>query len=486
MYQTEPLTAILPAPKEVNLKGEADNYVVYEIKPAISTADSAFAAYLDTFIQYAERLNGVTLAKEEGGIKLIQNTSLAAGEYRIECTSGGILLSAADNDGITYALATLHQILSMQDSKLIVPAYSIADKPDASYRALMVDLARKWHTLDQVKDYIEICYLYKIKFIHLHFTDKESYTLPSDVLPRLSTKNRSYTKAEIAELNAFALARNIEIIPEIDLPGHAQPFSSAYPQKFMHKAESGQSCDANVICIGKDGMMDTLKSLFTELVEMFPNSRYIHVGGDEANHSTCNSCKDCKAYMEANGLTSTKALYTRFVKDITDMILALGKTPVVWEGFPKEGADTISRDIVVTAWESLYHLPNDLINEGFTVTNASWLPLYIVPPTHSHVSGGRWQPEDILKWNPYTWRNWWSASAAYQNPIVVAPTDQVIGGTLCAWECTYEEDITPVKENLLALSERLWNVCGSVNTKSFAASSEKLIAMADILLETAE
>ena len=486
MYQSEPLTAILPTPKEVNLKGEKDSYVVYEIKPAISTTDSAFAAYLDTFVEYASKLNSVTLAKEEGGITLVKNTALTAGAYQIQCTSGGILLSAADNDGITYALATLHQILTMQDGKLIVPAYSIADKPDASYRALMVDLARKWHTLDQVKDYIELCYLYKIKFIHLHFTDKESYTLPSDILPRLSTKNRSYTKEEIAELNAYALARNIEIIPEIDLPGHAQPFSSAYPQKFMHKAESGQSCDANVICIGKDGMMDTLKSLFTELSAMFPNSRYIHVGGDEANHSTCNYCKDCKAYMEANGLTSTKALYTRFVKDITDMILALGKTPVVWEGFPKEGAETISRDIVVTAWESLYHLPNDLIDEGFTVTNASWLPLYIVPPTHSGVAGGRWQPEDILKWNPYTWRNWWSASAAYKNPIVVAPTDQVIGGTLCAWECTYEEDITPVKENLLALSERLWNVCGSVNTKSFAASSEKLIAMADILLETAE
>ena len=486
MYRTEPLTAILPAPKEVSLKGENDNYLVYEIKPAIFTADTAFAAYLNTFIAYAEKLNGVTLAKEEGGITLLKNATLSAGEYQIHCTQDGIFLSAADNDGITYALATLHQILSMQDGKLIVPAYSIADKPDASYRALMVDLARKWHTFDQVKDYIELCYLYKIKFIHLHFTDKESYTLPSDILPELSTPNRYYTKAEIAELNAFALERNIEIIPEIDLPGHAKPFSSAYPQKFMHTPESDKNCDANVICIGKDGMMDALQELFAELCEMFPNSRYLHVGGDEANHSTCNSCKDCKAYMEANGLTSTKALYTRFVKDITDMILALGKTPVVWEGFPKEGADAISRDIVVTAWESVYHLPNDLVSEGFTVTNASWLPLYIVPPTHSGVAGGRWQPEDILKWTPYTWRNWWSASAAYQNPIVVAPTEQVIGGTLCAWECTYEEDITPVKENLIALSERLWNVCGSLSRESFAASSEKLISLADILLETAE
>ena len=483
MYQTEPLVSILPTPKELSLKGEADNYVVYEIKPAIFTAEESFATYLNTFIDYAAKLNGTTLAKEEGGITLVKNPELAAGAYQITCARQGIFVSASDADGITYALATLHQILSNQDGKLIVPAYTIADKPDASYRALMVDLARQWHTVDQVKDYIELCYLYKIKFIHLHFTDKESYTLPSDVFPRLSTRNRSYTKEEIAEFNKFALERNIEIIPEIDLPGHALPFSTAYPAKFMHKPVSGQSCDGNIICIGKDGTMKELKKLFTELIEMFPNSRYIHVGGDEAKHVTCNNCEDCKAFMTANGLSGTKALYTRFVKDITDMVLAMGKTPVVWEGFPKEGAETISRDIVVTAWESLYHLPNDLIAEGFTVTNSSWLPLYIVPPTHSGVAGGRWQPEDILRWNPYTWRNWWSASAAYAKPIVVAPTDQVIGGTLCAWECTYDQDITPVKENLIALSERLWNVNGSVSTTKFKAATEKLWAMADILLE---
>jgi len=483
MYSTEPLIDLLPAPKSLSVEGETQNYVVYEIKPAVYTAEESFATYLNTFIDYTAKLNGVTLAKEEGGITLVKNTALAAGEYQITCARQGIFVSASDADGITYGLATLHQILSNQDGELIVPAYTIADKPDASYRALMVDLARKWHTVDQVKDYIELCYLYKIKFIHLHFTDKESYTLPSDVLPKLSTKNRSYTKEEIADINKFALERNVEIIPEIDLPGHAQPFSSAYPVKFMHKAESGKSCDGNVICIGKNGVMDSLKSLFQELIEMFPNSRYIHVGGDEAKHDTCNNCKDCKAFMEANGLASTKALYTRFVKDITDMILAMGKTPVVWEGFPKEGAETISRDIVVTAWESLYHLPNDLIAEGFTVTNSSWLPLYIVPPTHSGVAGGRWQPEDILRWNPYTWRNWWSASAAYEKPIVVKPTDQVIGGTLCAWECTYDEDIIPVKENLIALSERLWNVNGSVSTTKFKEATEKLWAMADKLLE---
>ena len=483
MCQTESLVSILPSPKEILLQGEETGSTVHKVKPAICTNEKTFVGYLDTFIRFAAQLNGVELCQEEGGITLVKNSALAAGAYQIACTEQGVLVSASDADGITYAFATLHQILSYQNETLLVPACTVTDKPDAPYRTLMVDLARQWHTIDQVKDYIDLCYLYKIKFIHLHFTDKESYTLPSEVLPGLSTKNRSYTKEEIADLNRFAQARNIEIIPEIDLPGHAAPFSSAYPEKFSHLAAGEQGCDGNVICIGKDGVMNELKQLFSELIKLFPNSRYIHVGGDEANHRTCNHCKNCQAFMETNGIENTKALYTRFVKDITDMILDMGKTPVVWEGFPKEGAETISRNVVVTAWESLYHLPNELINEGFTVTNASWLPLYIVPPTHANVVGGRWHPKDILTWTPYTWRNWWKASAAYEKPIVVSPTDQVIGGTLCAWECNYDQDIIPVKENLLALSERLWNVGTAVHADKFHAASQKILAMADKLLE---
>ena len=140
----------------------------------------------------------------------------------------------------------------------------------------------------------------------------------------------------------------------------------------------------------------------------------------------------------------------------------------------------ISRDILVTGWESLYHLPDDLVAEGFTVTNSSWLPLYIIPAgINSGVPSGRWQPEDILEWDPYTWRNWWNASPAAQNPIVVEPTDQVVGGSLCAWECTYAQNITPIKENLAALSERLWNVNANIDVTAYMKALNKLYAMAD-------
>ena len=143
----------------------------------------------------------------------------------------------------------------------------------------------------------------------------------------------------------------------------------------------------------------------------------------------------------------------------------------------------LSRDIIVTAWESLYHLPNELIDEGFTVTNSSCLPLYIVPPTHKHVAGGRWYPEDILEWNIYTWRNWWKKSFAAEKPITVTPTDKVIGGTLCAWECTYAEDILPITENLAAFSERLWNSSCDAPKAEILSALERLSELSTRLVD---
>ena len=482
MYSEEKLYTIVPQPKEVTVIGTAEKYAIYEFKAAITTKDEGFDDYINAFRSYARRINGAVIREEDGGIVLVRDKSLAPGEYKIETSENGMTLSASDDDGITYALATLHQIITVKDGKITVPSYTIKDKPDSSYRALLVDLARQWHPFNTLKDYIDLCYLYKIKYIHLHFTDYQSYTLPSDAFPKLSTPGRSYTKDEIAAINKYAAERNIEIIPEIEVPGHASCLTAAYPELFKNTAISG-GVDGSIICVGKPGVMDTLKTLFEELIDMFPNSRYIHVGGDEANIAAWENCTDCVAYMEKEGINGKYPLYTRFVKDITDMILALGKTPIVWEGFPKEGAETISRDVIVTAWESYYHLPNELIEEGFTVTNSSWEPLYIVPPTHHKVPGGRWYPKDILNWSKFTWKNWNPKTAAYEKPIVVEPTDQVIGGTFCAWECNYEQDIIPVKENLVALSERLWNVNGTFDMKEMLEALDRLYTLADKVID---
>ena len=103
----------------------------------------------------------------------------------------------------------------------------------------------------------------------------------------------------------------------------------------------------------------------------------------------------------------------------------------------------------------MYHMPYDLIAEGFKVINSSWMPLYVVPNPEPRFN---WGITEILNWNVYNWQHWYEHSEAYLNPINVAPTDQVIGATLCLWECTFEWEISRALNNLTALSERVWNV----------------------------
>ena len=100
-------------------------------------------------------------------------------------------------------------------------------------------------------------------------------------------------------------------------------------------------------------------------------------------------------------------------------------------------------------------MPYDLIEEGFKVINSSWVPMYIVPNPEPRFN---WGIREILGWNVYNWQHWYEHSKAYNNPINIAPTDRLIGATLCLWECTFEWEISRCLHNLTAMSERVWNV----------------------------
>ena len=212
---------------------------------------------------------------------------------------------------------------------------------------------------------------------------------------------------------------------------------------------------------------------------MFPNSRYLHIGGDEAKIADWEYCTDCQRYMKKHGIGGAKALYTDFIRRMTDMVLELGRTPIVWEGFPREGSEAISRDVIVTAWESYYHLADELVEEGFKIINASWEPLYIVPEGHRVVKSGRWTPEEVLEWSIFTWKNWNKKTVAHLNPIHLTPTEQVLGGQLCAWENDYDGEIFAVRENLPALAERTWTVRRRLEDSEFRAKLESTMKIAE-------
>jgi hexosaminidase len=155
------------------------------------------------------------------------------------------------------------------------------------------------------------------------------------------------------------------------------------------------------------------------------------------------------------------------------MVLSMGRTPVIWEGFSKEYNHLISKDVIVIAWESYYQLAPDLLEGGFTIFNCSWKPLYIVTPnTH-------WTPAEILNWNIYTWQHWWPNSIASKQEIVVPDTAPVLGGQICAWgdalggfpssEEACKTEFALIRERIPALAEKTWNVHSDITADELAA-----------------
>ncbi len=468
---------IIPMPKSLT----AGNGTV-----SISTVvcfDPDFASCAEIFKITAKKLFSVDFTNGEGGVALKKVSGLDKEEYKLSVSESGVLIEATESCGANNAIASLYQLITVNNGAITAPACEIQDKPDCPYRAVMVD-SPAFREFEHVLHFVDVCYLSKVRYIHFHFADNGGYTLPSKKFPKLPREGAHLSFEQVVELRKYCTDRGIEIIPEIDVPGHATYLNTTYPELFGCDPIEGEA-RKDLVCIGKPGVMDNLKEIFTEVMELFPESTYFHVGGDEATFEAWNNCKDCVAYMNEHGIPNVKALYTHSIKLLTDMVIELGKTPVVWEGFPREGAEQISRKVIVTAWESLYHLPDELIEEGFTVTNSSWLPLYAVHPngTHAKLLGDwRWQPKDILcDWDIYTWKNWWDQSKAYEKPIVVQPTDQVIGATYCLWLVDYKYEIIALKENLPAMCEKIWNINSTYIYEEFEPALQKLIDLAEKL-----
>lgn len=475
---------LIPTPKIYHVSEDA----VCMVNCSIYTESEDWEKCCDTFADMFYDLHEVKPIFAPGGIELGKNDNLAADSYTID-SEGIIRVCAADKEGVLYGLASLIQLIEVKSGRIEIPILHIEDYPDKEYRAFMVDLGREWHPYTKLMKYVDLCFLYKVKYLHLHFVDSKLYTLPSKTFPKLALPHKSYTHEQMEILNDYAKERGVILVPEFECPGHANVMIKKYPEVFgNHLAEDAISEFSNefgnalgsesLMCAGSKTCFDGVKILLKEICELFPDTPNIHIGGDEANAGLWDYCDDCKMYMEANNIHGAQELYSEFVGRIAQYILSLGKTPMVWEGFPEMGADRIPKDTVVVVFESMYHRPDRLIEEGFQVINASWQPLYIVPPVDL-----RWGVQCILAWNVYNWQHWFHKSDAYLNPITVTPTDQVLGSMLCAWEQPFERELPFVMENLAAMCERSWTVKRVCSDEDFLAKLRMLLEKAARIIQ---
>ena len=411
--------------------------------------------------EYARRTHGIELTvAKDAAIRFAYSVVLPDEVYTLKIDESGALITASSCPGAQNAVATLLQLMRREGDGFTVPACTIFDYPECSWRGISVDLARGWHDIGVLYEYVDLCYFFKIKSLQLHFTDDQSFTLPSSVLPKLSTPGRHYTVEELKGLIAYADSRDVKLIPEIDAPGHCTPFIEQYPEIF-----------------GRDGVIHhteksikALEALYAELCELFSSSDYVHIGGDEAaveNWLKCPSTLDTyrAAGMNVDAMEPAQLkqiIYAIFVARMCNAVTACGKTPVVWEGFGPMFNHLIPRNVVVMSWENYYQTTPDLLKAGFRVVNCSWRPMYVVAPAALRPI------REVYDWDVYSWTPVHPHSPYIESGLKVEPTLQIEGGQLLAWGdfimkkfknveigVRYEQE--RVEERTPMLSENTWH-----------------------------
>lgn len=450
---------IIPTPKKV---AKTENSKKINVIQTV-TRHPDFSDAIQSFQEYADKMCDVGIAiVNEGFIRIERCVTYKEEAYGIDISQAGIVIRVSEEVGADHAFATLLQLMETVDGKLLLPELVIEDEPDCSYRGMMIDLARHWHPYEYLLSYVDMCYYYKAAVLHLHFTDNESYTLPSELYPKLSTPERYYTKEQIRELVEYAHKRGVQLLPEIDVPGHCKSFEEGYSELFGTRG---------VICQHSDSMK-AMQMLFGELCDMFSHSKYIHIGGDEAyTMEEWTKCPECIAYAESVGIDTdmrdkrqqAELMLAHFINEMANVCFERGRQPIVWEGFAKSVNDFVSKDIWVMSWENYYQTTEDLLAGGFKVINSSWNPNYVVTPNIM------WTPEEVYDSSIYIWRAVHPKSPIRNSFYQGEETTQIIGSQIQAWgddlgtKCPgvaegvrMERDC--MLERLPMLSEKTWNV----------------------------
>lgn len=273
--------------------------------------------------------------------------------YRLVASSAEIKINAPTSRGLFNATQTLIQLLPPQIhsqeksafANLNIPAVSIQDAPSFKWRGMMLDVSRYFFTKEYVKRYLDMMALHKLNVLHWHLIDDAGWRLEIKKYPKLTEiggfrgegDNRYggyYTQEDIKEIVAYAAARNITIVPEIELPAHTLPALVAYPHlgcfDKQFKVPNRHFISQDLYCAGKESTYQFLEDVFTEVCELFPGT-YIHIGGDEAKYSRWKKCPHCQKRIKDEKLKSEKELQGWMTTRIEKFLHKKGKRIIGWD-----------------------------------------------------------------------------------------------------------------------------------------------------------
>lgn len=294
--------------------------------------------------------------------------------YWLEIGKKGVKIEAADPEGVFYARQSLKMMASTDST---VTCCTILDWPRFRHRGVMIDESRHFQGKDFILKQLEMMALLKMNRFHFHLVDNPGWRLQIDAYPRLTQLtawrpvsyfwdwevNQTggdfveegtpgayggyYTKEDIAEILAFAEERFIEVIPEIEMPGHNYETRIAYPELACSLENGGN--DKWEVCPGKESTYTFMENVLLEVMEMFP-CEYIHIGGDEAGKDNWALCPDCQARMKSEGLESVEELQSYMIRRMEGFLHEHGKRIIGWDEILEGG---LAPDATVMSWRGV-------------------------------------------------------------------------------------------------------------------------------------
>ena len=391
-----------------------------------------------------------------------------AGAWSIRIENGKVVLTAGEMTGIRYAFSALTQMLftaGIQGLKEdALDCVLIQDEPRFTWRSFMLDSARHFQKIDVIKQVLNICAALRLNTFHWHLVDNQGWRLPLASTANLtaagSYSDGQYTRAELEDVVAYAKRLGITIVPEVDIPGHSNMLITNYPQLACDPADPGSE-----LCIGNPETIEFMKKVFRELMDIFTDSPYIHIGGDEAETEHWEKCEKCRAAMEKRGLKSMRELENAFMVDMSRFIVENGRTPMIWGTC---SGQVYPADTIIQVWLDIRE-PLRVAPNGNKTVYSVHTSLYFDYPANLSEPWETWMFE--LK-----------ESGVYMtDPYIIWPEkvkDSVLGTEACLWTETVPQRrvIQKVLPRIFAYSECAWSAVGRKDYHDFVARKELLEA----------
>lgn len=415
--EAENMLPLIPYP--ANLTRNEGTFNLKQLTAITTPAgDGAVARYAQEFATQLEKTSGIKVpvnpTTAATSLVMTKDATLAHEAYKLTVNEAGINIAAADSTGFFYAIQTLKQLMphaiynrsgASTAIDWTVPCVEIADQPQLGHRGYMLDVARHFFSKTEVKRILDIMATYKMNRFHWHLTDDQGWRIDIPEYPKLAQvgavrkgsfvnaggsskffddteygRGMYYTLDDLREIVAYAKNLNIEIIPEIDLPGHMVAAVAAYPEfscdptkKYEVRIDGGISKD--VLNIGKDETIDFLKCVLGHMAEVFPY-KYIHLGGDECPTDQWSKNADCLKRVKDEGLAGVNELQSWLVEKLGLYLKEkYDKDIICWDELLAHWKSDNTVKPVIMAWNNI-NKSKEAADKGFKSIVVPYLSLY--------------------------------------------------------------------------------------------------------------